>query len=103
MREEDAETQGDADVAVSADGALDQAAEDIRRRKSRWADATDMDAAQDAGLTSGASTIGSSATSQDVSERLAPSVAEIKREEDEEFFGPSLPPIQCKLQVQTFG
>ena len=45
------ESNGDADIKVSAHGGMDQASLDIRARKSRWADISDMDTEQDTGLT----------------------------------------------------
>ena len=96
------EGANDVRVEVTTHGAMDQASLDIRARKSRWADTSDMDTGQDAGLIPAATTevensrAAAAAASSDVSARLAPPAAESKPEVDE-FYGPSLPPIQCKL------
>ena len=100
-----AEGANDVRVEVSSHGAMDQASLDIRARKSRWADTSDMDTGQDSGLIPAAtrevenSGAAAAAASSDVSERLAPPAAESKPEVDE-FYGPSLPPIQCKLDFR---
>ena len=93
-------------VDVTAHGVMDQSSLDIRARKSRWADTSDMDTGQDAGLIPAATTevensraAAAAAASVDVSERLAPPAAESKPEVDD-FYGPSLPPIQCKLDFR---
>ena len=101
-----AEDTNDVRVEMSAHGAMDQASLDIRAKKSRWADVSDMDTEQDAGLIPAANAevensraAASAAASADVRERLAPPTAESKPEVDE-FYGPSLPPIQCKLNLR---
>ena len=93
-------------VDVTAHGAMDRVSLDIRARKSRWADTNDMDTEQDAGLNPAADAevensraAVAAAASADVSERLAPPAAESKPEVDE-FYGPRLPPIQCKLDFR---
>ena len=102
-----AEVANDVRVDMTAHGAIDQASLDIRARKSRWADMSDMDTEQDAGLIPAANAevensraaAAATSASSDVSERLAPPAAESKPEVDE-FYGPSLPPIQCKLDFR---
>ena len=90
-------------VDVTAHGVMDQASLDTRARKSRWADMSDMDTEQEGSLALAAraeeENPRAAAASSDVSERLAPPAAESKPEVDE-FYGPSLPPIQCKLDFR---
>ena len=102
-----AESTNDVRVEVTSHGAMDQASLDIRAKKSRWADTSDMDTEQNAGLIPAATaevensraSSAAAAASSDGSERLAPPAAESKPEVDE-FYGPSLPPIQCKLDFR---